>query len=92
MFPAADDISLLSLLWASTEMSQITVCLPDALVATLDSAASTLNRTRAELVRQAVERHLEDFDDLAVAIERMGDPTDTVLDWNQVKRELLGRV
>ena len=72
-------------------MSQITARLPDALVAALDSAASTLNRSRAELVRQAVERYLEDFDDLAVALERLRDPTDPVLDWDQVKRELLGK-
>ncbi len=72
-------------------MSQITARLPDALVAALDSAASTLNRSRAELVRQAVERYLEDFDDLAVAVERLRDPNDPVLDWDQVKRELLGK-
>lgn len=72
-------------------MSQITARLPDALVAALDSAASTLNRSRAELVRQAVERYLEDFDDLAVALERLRDPSDPVLDWDQVKRELLGK-
>lgn len=72
-------------------MSQITACLPDVLVAALDSAASTLNRSRAELVRQAVERYLEDFDDFAVAVERLRDPSDPVLDWDQVKRELLGK-
>lgn len=72
-------------------MSQITARLPDALVAALDSAASTLNRSRAELVRQAVERYLEDFDDLAVALERLRDPSDPVLDWDQVKGELLGK-
>ena len=72
-------------------MSQITACLPDAVVAALDSAASTLNSSRAELVRQAVERYLEDFDDWAVAVERLRDPSDPVLDWDQVKRELLGK-
>ena len=72
-------------------MSQITARLPEALVAALDSAASTLNRSRAELVRQAVERYLEDFDDLAVALERLRDPSDPVLDWDRVKGELLGK-
>ena len=72
-------------------MSQITARLPEALVAALDSAASTLNRSRAELVRQAVERYLEDFDDLAVALERLRDPSDPVQDWDQVKGELLGK-
>ena len=31
----------------------------------------------------------EDHDDLAVAVERLRDPTDPVLDWDQVKHDLL---
>lgn len=60
-----------------------------SLIKALDSAARALNRSRAEIVRQAVERYLEDFDDLSVALARRQDPTDEVLDWDQVKRELL---
>jgi len=71
-------------------MSQITARLPDDVIATLDAVARALNRSRAEIVRQAVERYLEDFDDLSVAIERLRDPTDEVLDWDDVRRELLG--
>lgn len=70
-------------------MGQITTRLPDTLVDALDAAASRLRRSRAEIVRQAVERYLEDIDDLSVASERLQDPDDPVLDWDQVKRELL---
>ena len=70
-------------------MSQITARLPDTVVDALDAAASRLKRSRAEIVRQAVERYLEDFDDLSVAIERLRDPNDPVMDWDQVRRELL---
>ena len=70
-------------------MGQITARLPDTVVDALDEAASRLKRSRAEIVRQAVERYLEDFDDLSVAIERLRDPNDPVLDWDQVRRELL---
>ncbi len=70
-------------------MSQITARLPDDLVDALDAAAKELKRTRAEIIRQAVERYLEDFDDLSVAVERLRDPSDPVLDWEEVKRELL---
>lgn len=55
----------------------------------LDAAARRLKRSRAEVIRQAVERYLEDFDDLSVAVERLCDPNDPVLDWDQVRRELL---
>ena len=56
----------------------------------LDAAAKALHRSRADIVRQAVERYLEDFDDLSVALERLRDPTDPVLDWDKVRDELLG--
>ena len=71
-------------------MRQIAARVPDALVEALDSAAKELNRSRAAIVRQAVERYLEDFDDLTVALQRLGDSSDPVLDWDQVRHELLG--
>ena len=70
-------------------MSQITARLPDAVLAALDAAASELQRSRAEIVRFAIERYLEDFDDLSLAVERLRDPSDPVLDWERVRRELL---
>jgi len=71
-------------------VSQITARLPDSVVEALDAAAKALRRSRADIVRQAVERYLEDFDDLSVALERLRDPTDPVLDWDKVRDELLG--
>lgn len=71
-------------------MSQITARLPDDLVGALDAAARELNRSRADVVRQAIERYLEDFDDLSIALERLRDPTDPVLDWDDVRRDVLG--
>jgi transposase len=70
-------------------MSQITTRLPDALVDSLDNAASQLRRTRADLVRQAIEYYLEDFEDISQAIQTLRDPADPVLDWDAVKHELL---
>ena len=71
-------------------MTQITARVPDEMVEALDAAAALLKRSRADVVRQALERYLEDFDDLSVALERMRDPSDPVLDWDDVKRDLLG--
>ena len=70
--------------------TQITVRLPDEQTEALDAAAAALKRSRAEIVRQAVEQYLEDFDDLSVAVERLMDPSDPVLDWDDVRRDLLG--
>ena len=72
-------------------MSQVTARLPDDLVRALDAAAQNLKRSRAEVIRQAVERYLEDFDDLSVAVDRLRDPSDPVLDWDEVKRDLLSQ-
>lgn len=70
-------------------MSQITARLPDELVASLDNAAAELHRTRAEVVRQAIEYFLEDFQDISLVIQTLRDPADPVLDWEQAKRDLL---
>ena len=70
-------------------MNQVTVRLPDTVVEVLDSAAVRLDLSRAEIIRQVVERYLEDFDDLSVAIDRLRDPTDPALDWDRVRRDLL---
>jgi RHH-type transcriptional regulator, rel operon repressor / antitoxin RelB len=72
-------------------MSQITARLPDELVSSLDKAASVLHRTRAEVVRQAIEYYLEDFEDLNLAIQALKDPADAVLDWDAAKQELLNQ-
>jgi len=72
-------------------MSQITARLPDELVNSLDNAAAALHRTRAEVVRQAIEYYLEDFEDLNLAIQALRDPADAVLDWETAKNELLNQ-
>ena len=74
----------------SPTANQITARLPTPLLELLDNAARELKRSRAEIVRQAIEYYLEDFDDLTVAVERLRDPGDPVLDWDEVKRDLFG--
>ena len=71
-------------------MIQITARVPNELAAALDAAAAALKRSRAEVVRQALEGYLEDFGDLSVALDRLRDPLDPVLDWDEVRLELLG--
>lgn len=72
-------------------MSRVTVRNSDELVKVLDIAAGDLERSRAGVMRQAVERYIEDFDDLSVANGRLRDPSDPVLDRDDVRRDLLGR-
>ena len=55
-------------------MAQITARVSDEVAEALDAAAATLKRSRAEVIRQALEIYLEDFDDLTVALERLRTP------------------
>ncbi len=68
---------------------QISATFPDKLVRQIDDAAHRLSRNRGELIRQAVEYYLEDIEDLTIGMERLQDPDDPVLDWEDVKHELL---
>jgi RHH-type rel operon transcriptional repressor/antitoxin RelB len=72
-------------------MPQVTARLPEPLVKEMDRAAKRLRRTRADLIRQAVEYYLDDLEDLKLGLERLQDPADPVLDWKDVRRELLGQ-
>jgi predicted DNA-binding protein len=72
-------------------MSQITARIPDELVSELDRAAALLRRSRAEIVRQAIEHYLEDFQDLSLAAQRLQDPSDPVLDWDEVRDAVVGK-
>lgn len=69
-------------------MAQITARLTDNQVAALDKAAARLNRSRADVIRQAIEYYIEDVEDLSQALHVLNDPADPVLDWNEVKRAL----
>ena len=72
-------------------MTQVSARLPDELVTHVDVAARRLKRSRAEVIRQALEYYLEDQEDLTLGLERLQDPTDPVLDWDEVRRGLLGQ-
>ena len=70
-------------------MSQVTARVPAEMIEELDKAARSLRRTRAEIVRQAIELYLEDYQDLAAAIDALRDPADEVFNWEEVRSALL---
>ena len=70
-------------------MSQITARISEDILRSLDNAAKSLHRSRADIIRQAIESYLEDFDDIAISLERLRDPSDETLDWDEAKRALL---
>ena len=70
-------------------MTQITARIPNELLVLLDEAATKLRRSRADIVRQAVEYYLDDYEDLTESLTVLQDPSDPVLDWEAVRSELL---
>ncbi|MBZ0111490.1 MAG: ribbon-helix-helix domain-containing protein [Thermoanaerobaculia bacterium] len=71
-------------------MTQITARVPAELVDELDRAASSLSRSRADVIRQAIEYYLDDLEDLSLGLAALRDPADPILDWKDVRAELLG--
>ena len=61
-------------------MTEISANLPDTLGASLESVAAQLRRPKSEVVRQAIESYLEDFEDLTQAREVLQDDSDPALD------------
>lgn len=70
-------------------MTQVSARLPDDLVRGLDEAARAMHRSRADVIRMAVEYYLDDIEDLRLGIDRLSDPADPILDWSDVRRDLL---
>ncbi len=70
-------------------MIQITARIPDDLAVEIDAAAAQLKRSRAQVVRQALEYYLADLEDLRLGLERLQDPADPILEWDDVRAELL---
>lgn len=72
-------------------MVQITAHLPEELVAALHTAAWQLRRSSTDVVGQAIEDYVDDFEDVAAAIAALQDPADPVLEWASVRRDLLAQ-
>ncbi|MDE0650705.1 MAG: ribbon-helix-helix protein, CopG family [Gammaproteobacteria bacterium] len=70
-------------------MHRIVARVPDELSSRLDAAAGTLRRSRSSIIRAALEDWLEDVEDARLAASRLGDSSDLVLDWGDVRAGLL---
>lgn len=70
-------------------MHRIKADVPDELAERLDAAARTLQRSRSSIIREALESWMEEVDDVGVCAGRLGDSSDAVLDWNDVRADLL---
>jgi RHH-type rel operon transcriptional repressor/antitoxin RelB len=67
---------------------------PENIIAELDEVARERKRTRAEIIREAVEIYLAEWADYAIALERLRDPHDPILPaeefWAEVEEGAVG--
>jgi len=68
---------------------------PENIISELDEVARERKRTRAEIIREAVEVYLKEWADYAIALDRLRDPRDPVLPadefWDEVGRNEAGQ-
>ena len=69
--------------------TSITVRVPDTLADQLDELAVTLERSRAYLVKKAMERYISEYADYFIALERLRDKNDDIISAQEMKN-LLG--
>jgi predicted DNA-binding protein len=64
---------------------------PQKVIDDLDEVARERKRTRAEIIREAVEVYLAEWADYAIALDRLNDPNDPILSeeefWARVEEE-----
>ena len=68
-------------------MIQITTRVPEVVAKELDEVAVQFNNNRSEVLRQAIDRFLEEVEDASISLDRLKDPDASWLDWDDVERE-----
>jgi RHH-type rel operon transcriptional repressor/antitoxin RelB len=69
--------------------TQVTTRLSESLLGRIDAAARKLRRTRADVIRQALDYYLEDIEDLDAGLAALRDPADPTVDWKKARARLL---
>ena len=69
-------------------MASQTVRLPDDLAKRLEQLASTTKRSKTSYIVEALERHIDECEDLEFALSRFRDPDAEWIDHDDVRKEL----
>jgi RHH-type rel operon transcriptional repressor/antitoxin RelB len=69
-------------------MTTVSVRLPDALAAKLDGVAKEAERPKSFIIQKAIESYLEDYADLRIALDRLRDPSDALIDGKELRASL----
>ena len=69
-------------------MASQTVRLPEELASRLEQLANTTKRSKTSYIVEALERHLDECEDLELALSRFRDPDAEWIEHDDVRREL----
>jgi RHH-type rel operon transcriptional repressor/antitoxin RelB len=69
--------------------TSVSIRLPDDMADSLKSLSETIDRSKAYIIKKALQAYLEDYSDYLIAQERLNDKNDKVVSCDEM-RELLG--
>jgi RHH-type rel operon transcriptional repressor/antitoxin RelB len=69
--------------------TSVSIRLPDDMADSLKSLSETIDRSKAYIIKKALQAYLEDYSDYLIAQERLNDKNDKVVSCEEM-RELIG--
>ena len=69
--------------------TSVSIRLPDDIADSLKSLSETIDRSKAYIIKKALQAYLEDYSDYLIAQERLNDKNDKVISCDEM-RELIG--
>ena len=66
----------------------VSVRLPEKLAKELDQISKETERSRSFHIQKAIEMYIEECADLQIALDRLNDPTDSVISMDDVRSKL----
>jgi RHH-type rel operon transcriptional repressor/antitoxin RelB len=72
-----------------TISTSVSIRLPDDMADSLKSLSETIDRSKAYIIKKALQAYLEDYSDYLIAQERSNDKNDKVISSDEM-RELIG--
>ena len=69
--------------------TSVSIRLPDDMADSLKSLSETIDRSKAYIIKKALQAYLEDYSDYLIAQERLNDKNDKIISCDEM-RELIG--
>ena len=65
--------------------TSVSIRLPDDMADSLKSLSETIDRSKAYIIKKALQAYLEDYSDYLIAQERMNDKNDNVVSSDEMR-------